>query len=438
LAERFEKVYISIHEFIHSWEKEIYELNNLDYFTFQLINELGYHIEHGYFNQRDRTPYLSIEPDDIGTLAFNISDSLESFLENNCFGDCSLACPTHLNDPVSPDEREFANNHLQIMQMVYGMNLNKRHYLMSDILNYVVLDTLFDFYNYEIGLDLDDKDIGLIQFADFITDIIEKFIEKNGKLFLENPHESASALFRMILQETDDKWEEITQFAAEDDDDETESWKQNKQRIEQVQESFIGSHMYPEKVRPILSFLKQYLVDFLGLSQIDEIITEDLEEFLSLWLVRQTTFEEEIRFHEIWNILEQYFDWLEISYEINLKDDFLFLKTINAAAIEVAVAANKAFLKTNGQIDGFIASCSDNPSIISGFFEMIRVLPNGFVRLQDLNSKKEYINVQINFNFDLNRLQGFFFNGSIIPTAYGWRVVNLDYFYPPSVKPFLL
>ena len=124
MSDRSEKVYISVHEFIHSWEKEIYELNNLDYFTFKLINELGYNIENNYFNQQKKTPYLTIDPDDIGTLAFNLSDSLESFFENNCFGDCSLACPIKLNEPVSPEEREFANNHLQIIQMVYDINWN--------------------------------------------------------------------------------------------------------------------------------------------------------------------------------------------------------------------------------------------------------------------------------------------------------------------------
>jgi hypothetical protein len=437
LSERFEKVYISVHEFIHSWEKEIYELNNLDFFTFQLINELGYHIEHSYFNQRKKTPYLSIEPDEIGTLAFNLSDSLESFFENNCFGDCSLDCPTKLNEPVSPEEREFANNHLQIIQMVYDIDWNKRHYFISDIFNYVVLDTLFDFYNYEIGLDLDDKDIGLIQFADFITDIIEKFIDKNGQLYLLKPHEPASALFNLMLQEADNKWEEISQFTLDDDEDDAESWKQSKQSIYQIQEAFLENYENPEKALRVLKFFSRYLVDFLGISQIDEIIPEDLEEFLSLWLVREMTLEQNLSFKEIWQILEHYFNWLEITIDVNIKEDFLFFKDINAAQIENAVLASKHYLDNSGQIDGFIESCSDNQNIVNGYFEIVCILPNGFIRIRDIHLKKEFVNVQLNFNFDLNRLQGFIFSGSLKPTAYGWRIINLDYFYPAAVKPYV-
>ena len=81
LAERFEKTYISVHEFIHSWEKEIYELNNLDYFTYLLINNIGYKIEHEFFGKQNKYPYLEIVNDEISTLSFNIGDSFESYLE---------------------------------------------------------------------------------------------------------------------------------------------------------------------------------------------------------------------------------------------------------------------------------------------------------------------------------------------------------------------
>ena len=79
MAERFQKTYISVQEFISSWDKEIYELNNLDYFTFLLINNIGYRIEHDFFNQQNKDPNLQIDPEEIGTLSFNIGDS---FYEN--------------------------------------------------------------------------------------------------------------------------------------------------------------------------------------------------------------------------------------------------------------------------------------------------------------------------------------------------------------------
>lgn len=437
MSDRSEKVYISVHEFIHSWEKEIYELNNLDYFTFKLINELGYNIENNYFNQQKKTPYLTIDPDDIGTLAFNLSDSLESFFENNCFGDCSLACPIKLNEPVSPEEREFANNHLQIIQMVYDINWNKRHYFISDILNYVVLDTLFDFYNYEIGLDLDDKDIGLIQFADFITDIIEKFIEKNGKLYLEKPHESASALFTLILQETGDKWEDISRFNFDDDEDEIESWKNNRQSIAQINETFSAVHEFPERSARVLGFFQRYLIDFLGVDHLEELISEDIEEFLCFWLVRETAMGKNIDFEEIWKTLEQYFKWLDIAQDLNLSEDYLFFKDLNAYNIELSVRASKKYIENNKPIDGFIESCTDDKNLIGGFFEITGVSPSGFIRVKDIHLMKEYINVQLAIPMNLDPICGFIIEGTIKPTTYGWRFINLDYIYPPTVKPYV-
>ena len=67
-------------EFIDSWEKEIYELNQLYYFIYLMINKLGFQIEHDFLNVKNKNPYLQIDPDDIGTLAFNIGDSFETFM----------------------------------------------------------------------------------------------------------------------------------------------------------------------------------------------------------------------------------------------------------------------------------------------------------------------------------------------------------------------
>jgi len=77
LSERFEKTYISIHEFIDSWEKEIYELTQLDYFIYLIINKLGFQIEHDFLNAKNKNPYLQIDPNDIGTLASSIPFTTE-------------------------------------------------------------------------------------------------------------------------------------------------------------------------------------------------------------------------------------------------------------------------------------------------------------------------------------------------------------------------
>ena len=122
---------------------------------------------------------------------------------------------------------------------------------------------------------------------------------------------------------------------------------------------------------------------------------------------------------------------------MNLKDDFLFFKEINSYDIEHAVLASKQYFENNKNIDGFIESCTDNQKIVSGIFEILSISPSGFMRIKEIQLNKEFVNVQLTLTMDLNLLHGFIFAGSLKPTAYGWRIINLDYFYPPAVKPFL-
>jgi len=279
LSERFEKTYISVNEFLSSWEKEIYELNNLDYFTFLLINYLGYKIEHGFFNKGECSPYLRIDPEEIATLSFNIGDCFESFLENNCFGDCSLSCPTNLEEKVDPNQTEVDRTHLNIIHIMNGSDLSKKQFLLTDILNYVVLDTLFDFYNYEIGLDLDDADIGLMQFADFITVILEKFIESRGQKFLLSPKESASDMFENIINDLDDDWDDASPPAYEESD-EKEDWKYGNLTVANVvQECLLHSKNLDRIDERLLEYFQSFADEYAGILQIDNFSKEDLEEF---------------------------------------------------------------------------------------------------------------------------------------------------------------
>ena len=95
-----------------------------------------------------------------------------------------MNCVQNLNERVTREEIEYASKNLHIIHIFNNENLTKKQFLSSDILNYVVLDTLYDFYNYEIGIELDDTDLGLLQFAEFITYKIAKFIAQKRNKYL--------------------------------------------------------------------------------------------------------------------------------------------------------------------------------------------------------------------------------------------------------------
>jgi hypothetical protein len=436
LSERFEKTYISISEFLSSWEKEIYELNNLDYFTFLLINYLGFKIEHNFFNKGESSPYLKIDPEEIATLAFNIGDCFESFLENNCFGDCSLSCPTNLDEKVDPNKTEVERAHLNIMHIMNGADLSKKQFLVADILNYVVLDTLFDFYNYEIGLDLDDADIGLMQFADFITVILEKFIESRGQALLMSPKETASDLFENILDESENEWDDVPP-ASYEDSEEKEEWKYgNLSVLNIVQEYFIQSKKLDRTSERLLEFFQSYTDEYAGILQIDDFSKEDFEEFFLFWLLREISLEREISSEQVKKTFEDFFIWLELSKGIDLKGLFEEFTAANFDIFDKILATVRLYFENNSLINGMLESNIPDDRIVDGFFQVDRVSKSGFLRLRDIHFRQTYLNVKINLS-ELLQLEDTILYASIKHTAYGWRIINLDYIFPVQAKPYL-
>ena len=436
MSERFEKTYISVSEFVSSWEKEIYELNNLDYFTFLLINYLGYKIEHDFFNTEENSPYLRIDPEEIATLSFNIGDCFESFLENNCFGDCTLSCPTKLDDKVDPNQTELEKTHLNVIHIMKGTDLSKKQLLLTDILNYVVLDTLFDFYNYEIGLDLDDADIGLMQFADFITVIMEKFIESRGQTLLTCPKEPASDLFENIIAESENDWDEMPP-ATYEETEEKEEWKYGNLSVANVVQDYMAqSQKLDTAGEKILEFFQSYADEYAGILQIDEFSKEDIEEFFLFWLLREISLEKDIDSDQVRKTFDNFFVWLELSRGLDLKKLYEEFIAASFDSFEKTLSSIRLYFENNSVINGILeANCPDD-QIVDGFFQVERINRSGFLRLRDIHFRQTYLNVKINLD-DPIQLDNTIIYASLKHTAYGWRVINLEYIFPAKAKPYL-
>ena len=75
----------------------------------------------------------------------------------------------------------------------------KEQCLSSDILNYVILDSLLDFYNYELGIILTENDNDLLDLAEFNLNVIIQFIRLKGQRYLKTPQENASAYFYDLI-----------------------------------------------------------------------------------------------------------------------------------------------------------------------------------------------------------------------------------------------
>jgi hypothetical protein len=425
-----------VHEFVSSWEKEIYELNNLDYFTFLLINHLGNHIEHGFFSEEHKYPYLRINPDEIATLAFNIGDGLESFFENNCFGDCSLNCPIRLDEKIDPEEADLAQTHLNIMQIMSDSNMSKKQFLLTDILNYVVLDTLYDFYNYEVGLELDDADDGLMQFADSITMMLEKFIETRGQTLLANPRESAVEQFENIISESEENWDEKSSFSDDDSEDE-EEWRHGAMGINTLVQQYITQSGINSGVElRLLEYFTTYTREYANILQMDDLSPDDLAEFFFFWLLREISLEKEIQVSDVINTFGHLFLWMDLSYNVNLKEAFDRIINEHFGDLQRALNLGRSYFDKNSLINGLLEANVEDDKIVSGFFEVEKISANGLLRLKDIHFKETYLNVKINLT-DHSLLENLILYASLKLTIYGWRVINLDYVFPEAARPYL-
>jgi len=444
LSEKFEKTYISIHEFIDSWEKEIYELNQLDYFIYLMINKLGFQIEHNFLNAKNKKQYLQIDQDDIGTLAFNIGDSFETFLENNCLTNCELECPSKLDTKLNENEQEYVKKNLHIIHIINENNWSRKQFLVTDILNYVVLDTLYDFYNYDVGINVEESDIGLLKFADFITDILINFIYSNGQNLLDNAKESATNVFDKLVLESDADWDEESNSNITDMDDEIEDaeiWKLGNNSIQYLTEEFLSNlndkSIDYELAEKSLQYLHNYIYNYSGITNIEDFNKEDLEEFLSFWLIRELTLDTKIDMNQPVEIYFRFFSWLEFSKDISIKSLFGEVVNLHLNEFDFVLNSARTYLQNYSVVNGILEANTTEKELIDGYFEVLSINEAGFLRLQDIHLKKIYYNVIIDKQFVVLFEKGFLFEATLKPTDYGWRLLNLEYVFPRVAKPYL-
>jgi hypothetical protein len=441
LAEQFKKTYISVTEFIDSWEKEIYELTYLDYFSYLLINDLASVIEKDFFHKRNQNSQISLSAEEISTLSFNIGDSLQGFFEKNCFSKCKLDCSLKLEDAldnknpiIKDDERNNPSNSKNNDQM-------KEQCMSSDILNYVILDSLLDFYNYELGIILTETDNDLLDFAEFNLNVIIQFIRSKGQRYLRTPQENASAYFYELIQSDESSWkiDDIDLNDSEEDEQELEPWKIDYSTIEHVFEEFTSEYnISGDKQQAIrmLEKFRNYLSDFIELKRIDDLTMEDLEEFFSVVLPHEMLSENEPCFDGIREIFTKFLTYLEFTRNLYIKIPFDKFVTKHMPEIIRTFKITNNYLKRYPFVDFLMSSDNNDTSLVEGFYEIHRNANDQFV-VEDihLNTRLEPVNI--------NRLNGSviktsdIFHCHLINKSGVWQIAYLEQVYPAVSKYYL-
>ena len=438
MAEQFKKIYISVTEFIDSWEKEIYELTYLDYFSYLLINELASGIENDFFKKHNQHSQISISSDEISTLSFNIADCLQGFFEKNCFDTCKLNCPLKLDDKLDN------NNSLVPYNCSIGSgnsDQTKEECLSSDILNYVILDSLLDFYNYELGIILTETDNDLLDLAEFNLNLIIQFIRHKGQRYLKSPQENGSAYFYELIQSDETGWkiDDIDLNNSEEDEQELEPWKVDYSGIDYVFEEFFSeSNIGEEKVQGIrlLEKFQMYLSDFLELKKIDDLSMDDIEEFYSVVLPHEMLSEDTPCFDEVKDVFSKFLTYLEFSR--NLYIHIPFEKFINRQTPEIirTYKITNSYLKIYPFMDFLLSPENSDSSLVEGFYEIHKNAQGQyFVKDIHLNTQLEPVN--------LSRLKGSLvkttdiFHCHFVNKDGIWHIAHLEQVYPAISKYYL-
>jgi hypothetical protein len=438
LAERFKRTYISAREFVNSWEKEIYELNNLDYFIFLSMNDLGTLIEQKFFKEIDRKDSLYLNSEEISNLVFNLGDSLQMFFEKNCFGACELRCPSRLNESLTFEEQQLRQGIISVFDNHASKCQTKDQCLYLDLMNYVVLDTLIDFYNYELNVVLDESDLNLLRFAEFIMDIILDLIKQKGQHLLARPQENAGGLFEDSLKNDETPWSEILPDMDDDEDEESELWKIGGAHISDIFLEFREQNelIYDENVLKALRKFEEYLIDFLEIRNFDEVDTQDLEEFFLVILLNDLIDQDASAIDRILDMFRNLFNHIEFQYDCDIKE--LFDSTnFSPDDLKRVMDFNREYQAHHPLLNYLLSPESQNDTQVEGFYEVVKK-SGAYLVLKDIHLNTVFRPVGFERLESSNFLHGDILHVQMNLEQVGWRICRLEMLYPPQSKPYLL
>lgn len=439
MAEQFKKTYISAREFVGSWEKEIYELTNLDYFIFLLMNDLASVIESDYFSKTTKRDQTHLSGEEIGTLAFNVCDSLQLFLEKNCFDACSFACPCKLHEKIDVNEN---NAHYSLLMEIKGTPYvckTKEECLYNDIFSYVALDTIFDFYNYEIGVPVEYDDLWLAEFSNFINEVMIDFMKNKGQHLLHAPFDNAADIFNDLLHADDSDWEDFIPDEEDDEESAAESWKSQHHSVANLLDEFKENYRTNFGELPelrVVDKFQEYLIDFLELKKMDDSTIDDVEEFFTLILIHDLLSDDQIAFEAVAAVFSQLMNFLEFNYDVPLKTPFEQFLEEGFPELLRCFRLTRDYQKQHSYIDFMLSPANKSESLIDGFFEIIAHEDDLFA-LEEIHIKSE-MRTAVLPNLPSHDLrEGDILHIHLVAGDFGWEMAYLEMIYPARARFFL-
>ena len=450
MSNDFQKTFISAREFLESWDKEIYEMTNLDLFIYLMVNHLGNQLEKRFFvRQRQNSPFY-LDFDNIGTLCFNLGDSFEYFLEEEQFGRYNVNYMWELDIPRDLREKEekAAARRKKGLQHFLSEGILREQSFRVELMENVILDTLIQFYYDEMGLEIDDDEIEIIELADFVEDIMIEFIRQEGQSLLQRPAEPAIDYFEGLLESEEDYEEEKTWNDEEEENlfQEETDWDTLEHTYEELSETiqkFIDHTQCdaPENgcVAKDMEIFHEYLSKYAGVQSIDELDEEHFLEFFSVWLIQKFAQKQEMRFSGLFQTLARFITWLAHHYGIDYKRGYLHYYEQVKTEVPRVIRALNAYIDEADLFEILLAREETDSNQISGFYE-IKKIRSRIYRTVDLLSIHSYDmvdSVKFNSNIYSKLKPGDILQATLVQRGNRWEVLEIQYIYPRAAGPFI-
>ncbi len=450
LSERFQKTFISVREFIESWDKEIYELNHLDFFIYLLINHVGNRLDRQFFTPDRQNSPLFLDFENLGTLCFNLGDSLEYFLQDHCFGSCSLNCPLDMDNTVHSERYEgndWMRRRIDLLQSFLNGSMVKEQCLRVDIMNHVILETLVQFYSEELGVDFGEDDVEMVELAEFIENVIIDFIRLEGQGLLQRPFDSAMDYFEELLDidedyAGEDEWQnEGEGWTASPNED---SWQQSFEEISRTLEKFLEDYQIqsPDSLSWMtqdVRLFQKYLMEIGGVYDIYDLKDEHILEFLAFWLVKEYVMEDEAQVQHVFRTMARLVTWMYNNYGLDFRRPFLEYYEQVKREVPRVIRALNTYLNEYNIFNVMLNR--DNPEVeqISGFFEVKQLHSriHKIMDLADVHFFAELKQVQFDSSAFLNLRPGDILHATLMKQEGHWEVLEIHYIYPNIARTFI-
>ncbi len=417
-----------------------------------MINHLGNQLERRFFINERKNSHLNLPFEHIGTLCFNLGDSFEYFLEEGLYKNPNF---DHFSGSNPFQEMHHRQNQilpfrLKALKSLVSGGVVKEQSFRVELMDYVILDTLLQFYGDEMDIEFDEDDLEIVELADFVEDVMVEFIRKEGKSLLQYPNDPAIDYFEELL----DKEEDFDADIEDDWDDEDDGWFEDQYLesewdipfadIPQTIKRFVDECKCtpPETIEEIVNNIElfnEYLTEHAELSNIYELNDDHFLEFFSIWLVRKFAQEDTRPFQQIFQTLARFVSWLHQNYNIDHKKAFLNYYEQVKTEVPRVVDALQFYLNDYDLFEIILSRGHPDSQQKSGFYEIhkMRGRIQKTVDLVALRIGEHLDNVKLNSNVFSKLKTGDVLQATLIERGHRWEILEIHYIYPTVSKPFV-